>query len=132
MLAVSTDHPGVVLLRRLRGRRDRDLRSTLHDVAVRHDDAVLSDDEPGADAFPLLDIAERTRLEHIGRDVHVRNLRSEVLDCRQIFAGVVVAAHRGQHRVVAGLHRDVQVRAHLRLARQRLEQRVLDVNHLDA
>ena len=35
-------------------------------------------------------------------------------------------------RVVAGLHRDVQVGADLRLGRERREQRVLDVDHLDA
>ena len=50
----------------------------------------------------------------------------------EVLVGVVVAAHRLEHRVVAGLHRDVQVRAHLGLGGERLEQRVLDVDHLDA
>ena len=43
-----------------------------------------------------------------------------------------MAAHVTQHGVVAGLHRHVQVRAHLRLVDQRAQQRVLDVDHLDA
>jgi len=43
-----------------------------------------------------------------------------------------MAAHVTQDRIVAGLHRHVQVRAHLRLVSQRPQQRVLDVDHLDA
>ncbi len=43
-----------------------------------------------------------------------------------------MAAHRTQHAVVAGLHRHVQVRTDLGRVRERIEQRVADVDHLDA
>ena len=69
--------------------------------------------------------------DHVGRDVDVRDRVAQPGDRLEVFPGVVVAAHRRQHPVVARLQRHVQVRAHLRLARQRLQDRVAHVDHLD-
>ena len=62
--AVRADHASVELLGIGVGCEDRDLRGGLHDVAVRHDDAVGPDDEAGAHA-----LAGPVLLGDVGRHV---------------------------------------------------------------
>ncbi len=76
-------------------------------------------------------VLRRVTDDHVGRQVHVRHALAQAGDRPEVSGGVVVAPHRGQHGVVPGLERHVQVRADARLLRERVQQRVAHVDHLD-
>ena len=65
--------------------------------------------------------------DHVGRQVEV----AERLEPPQVRGGVVAAAHRAQHAVVAGLQRHVQVARDRRRLAQRGDELVVDVVDLD-
>jgi hypothetical protein len=69
--------------------------------------------------------------DHVRGHVDVWDRGAQRTDRLEVLGGRVVAAHCAQDAIVARLHGYVQVGANLRLGTQRLDQRVLDVDHLD-